>query len=514
MDGRPRTAGFLSDPWRRAGAATVEVTVEEGRENPRGADRRTHEERRTFPRRSRWEQKVRADLCADRVVVPPETTGGVVLTLEGGFVRILAAIEHRNGHAHNKKERREAGREGSSQWPEGGHGGLTLWQGGSSCQRWRPPPAHTRPAPRLDKSDHAPEYTPNPQRRVPTMASSGRGTNLNPTSRFEPLDHEPTPGADHGERTPVTKFFRDSARSVLVQIDSPDVGYDVGINPYRGCEHGCVYCFARPNHEYLGLSAGLDFETKIMVKHEAPSLLRAALRKPSWRVRPILFSGTTDPYQPVERRLGITRGCLEVLSEARQPVALITKNAGITRDLDLLRELARHDAVRVTLSVTTLRRDLQRQMEPRTSTPRKRLRTIRDLANAGIPVGVNLAPVIPGLTDEEIPAILAAARDAGAAWAGYILLRLPHGVKDLFENWLREHFPDRRDRVLNKLREMHGGALYDSRFGVRGKGSGPYADQLKALFRTTARKLGYDAPPPLNTAAFRAPAPAGQLSLF
>ena len=364
---------------------------------------------------------------------------------------------------------------------------------------------------RLDRHRRDPNIYRNPFPEF-RMDLSGRGTSLNPTSRFDALVHEPEPGADADTPSPVTKFFRDSARSLLVTIDSPDVGYDVGINPYRGCEHGCVYCFARPNHEYLGLSAGLDFETKIMVKHDAPALLRTALRKRGWRVRPILFSGTTDPYQPVERRLGITRGCLEVMAEARQPVAMITKNTGILRDVDLLRELARHDAVRVTLSVTTLRRDLQKRMEPRTSTPRGRLRTIRDLADAGIPVGVNLAPVIPGLTDEEIPAILSAARAEGAAWAGYILLRLPHGVKHLFEHW--EHFPDRKDRVLNRLRDMYGGSLYDSAFGVRGSGSGPYADQLKALFRTTARKLGYQSPPPLNSLAFRAPAPAGQLSLF
>jgi DNA repair photolyase len=346
------------------------------------------------------------------------------------------------------------------------------------------------------------------------MASSGRGTNLNPTSRFDALELEPDPGAEIDAPTPLTRFYPDSAKSVLVAIDSPDVGHDVGINPYRGCEHGCVYCFARPNHEYLGLSAGLDFETKILVKDDAPALLRTALRGRSWRVRPILFSGSTDPYQPGEQRLRITRGCLEVLAEARQPVSLITKNAGITRDLDLLGELARHDAVRVTLSVTTLRRDLQRVMEPRTSTPKRRLDTIRELAAAGIPVGVNLAPVIPGLTDEEIPAILSAAREAGATFAGYILLRLPHGVKDLFEHWLQAHYPGRKDRVLNKLREMHGGALYDSTFGVRGKGTGPYAGQLKDLFRATARRLGYQAPPELNHLAFRAPEPAGQLSLF
>jgi DNA repair photolyase len=299
-----------------------------------------------------------------------------------------------------------------------------------------------------------------------------------------------------------------------VTNDSPDVGLDVGINPYRGCEHGCVYCFARPNHEYLGFSAGLDFETRIVVKEEAPALLREALRRASWRPRTIMLSGNTDPYQPAERRLRVTRGCLEVLAESRNPVALITKNHGVTRDLDLLAELARHDAVAVTLSVTTLRRGLQRVMEPRTSTPLRRLDAIRTLAAAGIPVGVNLAPVIPGLTDEEIPAILEAAREAGARWAGYILLRLPHGVKDLFEDWLQTHLPDRKERILNRIRDAHGGRLYDSAPGIRGKGTGEYAAQIKALFRGTCRKLGLESPPELSRSSFRAPAPPGQLSLF
>lgn len=343
---------------------------------------------------------------------------------------------------------------------------------------------------------------------------AGRGTPLNPTSRFEALEVDREPWTTLDDPSPRTRFYRDGSRTVLVTNDSPDVGLDVGINPYRGCEHGCVYCFARPNHEYLGFSAGLDFETRIVVKEDAPALLREALRRRSWRPRTIMLSGVTDPYQPAERRLRITRGCLEVLTEARNPVALITKNHGVVRDLDLLGELARHGAAAVTLSVTTLRRDLQKVMEPRTSTPLRRLDAIRALASAGIPVGVNLAPVIPGLTDEEIPAILQAAREAGASWAGYILLRLPHGVKDLFTHWLGDHLPDRKERVLNRLREAHGGRLYDGSFGVRGKGTGEYAGQLKALFRGTARKLGLESPPALSAASFRAPSPPGQLTLF
>jgi len=343
---------------------------------------------------------------------------------------------------------------------------------------------------------------------------AGRGTSLNPASRFERLEVDREPWTTMDDPSPATRFYRDASRTVLVTNDSPDVGLDVGINPYRGCEHGCVYCFARPNHEYLGFSAGLDFETRIVVKEDAPALLREALRRPSWRPRPIMLSGTTDPYQPAERRLRVTRRCLEVLAEARNPVALITKNHGVLRDLDLLGELARHGSAAVTVSVTTLRREVQRVMEPRTSTPLRRLDAIRALAEAGIPVGVNLAPVIPGLTDEEIPAILEAARDAGAAWAGYILLRLPHGVKDLFDHWLQDRFPDRRERILNRIREAHGGKLYDPAFDVRGKGTGPYAEQIKALFRTSARRLGLQGPPPLSAASFRPPAPPGQLTLF
>ncbi len=248
---------------------------------------------------------------------------------------------------------------------------------------------------------------------LPLPSVSGRGAGSNPTNRFERLALEPEPGERTG--TERTRFMADPARSIIAYNRSPDVGADAGVNPYRGCEHGCVYCFARPNHEFLGFSAGLDFETRILVKREAPSLLREALAAPSWRPRPIMLSGNTDPYQPIERRLRVTRGCLEVLAEARHPVALITKSHRVVDDLDTLVELARHDAVAVTLSVTTLRRELQRRMEPRASTPENRLRAIRALANAGVPVGVNLAPVIPGLTDEEMPAILEAAREAGAS---------------------------------------------------------------------------------------------------
>lgn len=351
----------------------------------------------------------------------------------------------------------------------------------------------------------------------------GRGTAGNPGNRFARLTVSPVEGdggaeggASHGSdasHPPLTRFYEDHPRSIVARNESPDVGFDAGVNPYRGCEHGCVYCFARPSHEYLGFSAGLDFETRIMVKRDAPSLLRETLADPSWQPRPLMLSGNTDPYQAVERRLGITRGCLEVLAEARHPVGIITKSHGVVRDVDLLSELARHGAVAVTLSVTSLRRKLQRVLEPRASTPRQRLGAVRTLADAGIPVGVNLAPVVPGLTDEEMASILEAAADAGAAWAGYILLRLPHGVKGLFVDWLEAHVPERRERVLHRLRGAYGGALYDPAFHVRGKGRGPYAEQLRQLFRVTSRRLGLGKMPMLSTAAFRRPARGSQLGL-
>jgi len=276
-------------------------------------------------------------------------------------------------------------------------------------------------------------------------------------------------------------------------------------------------CYARPTHEYLGFSAGLDFETRILVKRDAPALLREALTSPRWKPEPIMLSGNTDAYQPVERRLRITRRCLEVLAELRNPVAITTKSYLVTRDADLLGELARHDAVAVTLSITTLRNDVQRLMEPRASTPGRRLGAIRVLADAGIPVGVNVAPVVPGLTDHELPAIMEAAADAGATYANYILLRLPHGVKDLFETWLEQHFPERRDRVLNRVRELRAGKLYDARFEVRGRGEGPWADQLRALFHVCRERLGLNRPPALSVRAFRRPEPANrgpQMDLF
>ncbi len=344
----------------------------------------------------------------------------------------------------------------------------------------------------------------------------GRGVSWNPPNRFERLHLEREGWTDPDDPTPQTELLEDTTRRILSRNDSPDVGFDLGLNPYRGCSHGCAYCYARPTHEYLGFSAGLDFETRILVKRRAPELLREALSSPGWKPAPIMMSGVTDPYQPAERRLHLTRRCLEVLAEFANPVSVITKSYLVSRDVDLLSELAARGASAVTLSITTLRNDVQRAMEPRASTPARRLGAIRVLARAGVPVGVNVAPVVPGLTDHELPAILEAAADAGASFAGYILLRLPHGVKEIFQGWLGQHFPDRKDKVLNRLRELRGGRLYDSRFSVRGRGEGAWAEQLHALFEVTRSRYRLDRHPELSTASFRKPAgpPAAQTDLF
>jgi DNA repair photolyase len=286
------------------------------------------------------------------------------------------------------------------------------------------------------------------------------------------------------------------------------------VNPYRGCTHGCAYCYARPTHEYLGFSAGLDFETRILVKEDAPELLRRALASPRWEPRVIALSGVTDAYQPVEQRLGLTRRCLEVLAEFRNPTAIVTKSRLVARDADLLRELARHGAVSVHISLTTLDPELHRRMEPRTSSPRLRLEAIEALARAGVPVGAMLGPVIPGLTDHEIPAVLAAAAAAGAGFASWILLRLPFGVAPLFEAWLERHYPERKGKVLQRVREVRDGRLNDPRFGSRMRGEGLYAGQIAALFELSCRRAGLGRRgPALSTRAFRRPGGA-QLGLF
>ncbi|MEN8144963.1 MAG: PA0069 family radical SAM protein, partial [Gemmatimonadota bacterium] len=332
----------------------------------------------------------------------------------------------------------------------------------------------------------------------------GRGTSDNPRNRFLPIAVVRDTWDDPSDPQPHTQFLTDATRSIISWNDSPDLGFNASLNPYRGCEHGCVYCYARPNHEFLGFSAGLDFETRILVKQRAPDLLRRALASRRWEPQVVMMSGVTDAYQPVERRLGITRRCLEVLAEFRNPVAIVTKNHLVTRDADLLGEMASYGAARVTVSITTLDDRLHRLMEPRTSAPRRRLRAIESLAAAGVPVGVNVAPVIPGLTDHEMPQILAAAASAGATTAAYIPLRLPLVVADLFESWLESHFPLRKDKVLNKIRETRGGRLNDPRLGFRMKGTGPVASQISQLFRISCRRTGLSRKlPPLSSAAFR-----------
>lgn len=342
---------------------------------------------------------------------------------------------------------------------------------------------------------------------------SKRGAGANPRNRYERLHVEID--VDGGDGSP-TIFFRDATRSALARNESPDVGFDLSLNPYRGCEHGCIYCYARPTHEYLSFSAGLDFERRIVVKEDAPLRLREALLSPRWRPQPIALSGNTDCYQPVERHLLLTRRCLEVLAELRNPVSIVTKSALVTRDIDLLAQLAAAGAVSVMISVTTLDPHLARRMEPRASQPARRLDAIAQLCAAGIPTGVMVAPVVPGINDEEIPSILAAAARAGARAASWVLLRLPKPVDALFDEWLQRNYPHRRQRVLNRIQQCRNGRLNDAAFGRRMRGEGVYAQQLAALFRTAARRHGLDRPlPPLNTAAFRRPlTPGEQLELI
>jgi DNA repair photolyase len=355
---------------------------------------------------------------------------------------------------------------------------------------------------------------------LPVLPIHGRGAAANPANRFVQRELVPDgdwlDALDDDEPGPQTVFMRDATRGIIARNDSPDVGFETSVNPYRGCEHGCIYCFARPTHEYLGFSAGLDFETKILVKEDAPALLRRELASARWEPQVISMSGVTDCYQPVERKLRVTRRCLEVLAEFRNPVAIVTKNHLVTRDTDLLGELAAIGGAQVNFSVTSLDEKLQRVMEPRTSTPKRRLAAIEALARAGIPVRVLVAPVVPGLTDHEMPAILRAVADAGATAASFIPLRLPYAVKELFDTWLATHFPDRREKVLHRIREIRGGRLNDPGFGSRMRGEGVYADQLRTLYRAAARKAGIDGElPPLSTAHFRRPHDCrGQLGLF
>jgi DNA repair photolyase len=341
----------------------------------------------------------------------------------------------------------------------------------------------------------------------PARIVQGRGAGINPNNRFEALHYEVDDEIqDHADpdRPIRTQFLRDDSQSIISYNDSPDIGFNASLNPYRGCEHGCAYCYARPTHEFLGFSAGLDFETKILVKPNAARLLSAELNKRSWKPQHLALSGVTDAYQPVERKLRITRSCLEVLAAFRNPVAVITKNYLVTRDIDLLSSLADHNASGVSLSITTLDPELARVLEPRASTPKRRLQAISELGGAGIPVSVNVAPIIPGLNDHEIPAIVAAAAEAGARCAFYTIIRLPLTVAPVFLDWLESHFPERKEKILGRIKSMRNGKLNNAEFGRRMSGEGPIAEQIQQLFRVSCKRYGLNkAYPKLESKSFR-----------
>lgn len=404
-------------------------------------------------------------------------------------------------------------------------------------------------APRPELDPTMPEYAD----AIPGGPARGRGAALNPPNRFERVRHfvsgeimDQASGlrqevaashqsglADlslpvlHGDqdqeegewiewgRGHKTMTIKDQSKSLINRVDSEDLPLKWTANPYRGCEHGCIYCFARPTHEYAGMSSGLDFESKILVNYGAAGIMKKELSKSSWEGEPIMFSGVTDCYQPVEAKLGITRECLKVAAKARQPISLITKNRLILRDLDLLEELNQFGGVHVAISLTTLDNQLSAKIEPRASSPADRLWAIRRLASAGIPVMVMIAPIIPGLNDWEIPNLLKAAADHGARAAGKVLLRLPYQVEHLFTDWLEREYPERRQKVLSLLRECRDGKLYDAQFGDRLTGTGPIADQITSTFGVFAKRYHLDqAMPPLNSAEFRRPEDDYQMGLF
>ena len=349
----------------------------------------------------------------------------------------------------------------------------------------------------------------------------GRGALSNASGRFERQYAEPFDDGwttDEKLEALKTETILEKPKTIITYNTSPDIGFDRTINPYKGCEHGCIYCFARPNHAYRGLSPGLDFETKIFVKPSAPALLRRELSKKTYKPSPIQFAGDTDIYQPLEKELRIARGILEVLSEFNHPVMLITKSALILRDLDLLAPMAEKGLVSVAISFTSLDRQLSRTMEPRCAAPHRRLDTMRELSSAGIPVTAMTAPLIPALNEPELEHLLEAAADAGAKRAGYVLLRLPLEIAGLFTEWLEAHYPDRAKRVMSLLRGMHNGQDYRSEWKVRQRGDGPYAQLIAARFRNTTRRLGLNAArTALRTDLFRAPSPkhaGSQMGLF
>ncbi|MET0597963.1 MAG: PA0069 family radical SAM protein [Mesorhizobium sp.] len=355
--------------------------------------------------------------------------------------------------------------------------------------------------------------------RVPPDRQRGRSAAINPSGRFEPISrHVFDDGWNSLEELPPfkTEVQVERPRTIITRNESPDISFDRSINPYRGCEHGCVYCFARPTHAYMGLSPGLDFESKLFAKPDAAKLLERELAKEGYQPRTIAIGTNTDPYQPIERDYRIMREVLEVLDAHNHPVGIVTKSALVTRDIDILSRMAERGLAKVALSVTTLDRTLARVMEPRASTPSKRLEAIRQLSDAGIPASVMVAPILPGLTDQEIERILDAARAAGARDAGYVLLRLPLEVAPIFKDWLLRHYPDRYRHVMSLIRSMRDGKDYDSEWGKRMKGAGPYAWQIGRRFEIAARRLGLNAErTSLRKDLFRPPARAGdQLSLL
>lgn len=379
-----------------------------------------------------------------------------------------------------------------------------------------------------DDEDAGTAKAPTPRASVPACALEnlidaerrrGRGAASNRSGRFEATSYEDVDDGWEGRGSLdafKTIVHAETAKTIIATNDSPDISFDQSINPYRGCEHGCVYCYARPTHSYLGHSPGLDFETKLYAKINAVELLERELSQRSYVPKTLVLGGVTDVYQPIERNYNITRGLLELLDRTNHPVGLVTKSALVVRDLDILERLARRGLVRVAISVTTLDRSIARRMEPRAATPPKRLEAIRILATAGVPVSVMVAPIVPAINDSEIEAILAAAKDAGAQDAGYVLLRLPFEIKELFREWLATEFPDRADRVINLLRSMHGGPDYVAEFGLRQRGRGPYAEQIGQRFRLALKRLGLNQRgSKLRTDLFKPPvAKGGQMSLF
>ena len=357
------------------------------------------------------------------------------------------------------------------------------------------------------------------ENRDPQSYFGGRGAQLNPSNPY--LKHELVAEHYEGLDQPLlsderTEIYREQPRKIINRVTSPDIPLPYSMNPYQGCEHGCVYCYARTTHQYWGMSAGLDFERKIIVKENAPELLAKAFDRPSWQAQPIMLSGNTDCYQPIERKLLITRRMIEVLNRYRNPVGIITKNSLVTRDIDLLQEMAEHQLVKVAMSITTLDEDLRRSMEPRTATSSQRLRAVEKLAKAGIPVNVMISPIAPGLNSHEIVPIMKAAADAGASSVAYTLMRLNGPVADLFADWIRKSYPDRAEKVLHQIAEIHGGKLGDSRFGTRMRGEGKFAESIREVFRISKHRFfGRTKSMAYNLEAFRRPPKSnGQLSLF